>query len=360
MSPDDGEFDEQAYLRRYRDVAAAVKAGSLKSGWQHFQFYGRKEGRSGGTEIRLDLQRWWTPEKDDLDRFGRLMQPVNFRSLNDLNGLITSSIDRFYGKYDFIVGIPRSGLIPASIIALQLNKPVWPIEAILTEKDPVEFTHRKVDHSLTSEENKPRVLFVDDSIGAGTAYKKLCENLKLSGASFRFDIDFLAIYSTRSSSKDVSYLQVVEQPRIFEWNMLHHDLTSRYCVDLDGVICCDPTIDENDENERYLSFLENSKPRVIPTRKVGAIVTARLEKFRPQTEAWLARNGVKYERLIMLDLPSGAERRRLHAHAKFKADVYKTLGGILFIESDLAQAKQIYELTGDPVFCTGKNCMLSG
>lgn len=39
-------FDEALYLSRYSDVANAVRNGFLESGWQHFQLYGQKEGRS--------------------------------------------------------------------------------------------------------------------------------------------------------------------------------------------------------------------------------------------------------------------------------------------------------------------------
>lgn len=39
-------FDEALYLSRYGDVASAVRNGQLESGWQHFQLYGQKEGRS--------------------------------------------------------------------------------------------------------------------------------------------------------------------------------------------------------------------------------------------------------------------------------------------------------------------------
>lgn len=39
-------YDETWYLRTYADIAAAVAAGSLGSGWQHYQTAGAKEGRS--------------------------------------------------------------------------------------------------------------------------------------------------------------------------------------------------------------------------------------------------------------------------------------------------------------------------
>lgn len=39
-------FDEAYYLAAHRDVAAAVAAGQVASGAEHFRLYGRREGRS--------------------------------------------------------------------------------------------------------------------------------------------------------------------------------------------------------------------------------------------------------------------------------------------------------------------------
>src|ERR1700746_2092953 len=41
----ESEFDEAGYLLANQDVAAAVRSGSLESGWQHFLRHGRVEGR---------------------------------------------------------------------------------------------------------------------------------------------------------------------------------------------------------------------------------------------------------------------------------------------------------------------------
>ncbi len=76
-----------------------------------------------------------------------------------------------------------------------------------------------------------------------------------------------------------------------------------------------------------------------------------MEKYRALTEAWLAKNGIQYDQLIMLDLPSMAERRRLGAHGSFKADFYRKSDAILFIESEHPQALKITELSGKPVLC---------
>jgi SAM-dependent methyltransferase len=47
-------FDEAGYLRDNPDVAAAVQAGQFDSGWQHYEMYGREEGRSHVAEAVPD------------------------------------------------------------------------------------------------------------------------------------------------------------------------------------------------------------------------------------------------------------------------------------------------------------------
>jgi len=55
----DEHFDESAYLRANPDVAQAVAAGILASGREHFELFGRNEGRSQ----RLDVPQEWKAAK---------------------------------------------------------------------------------------------------------------------------------------------------------------------------------------------------------------------------------------------------------------------------------------------------------
>lgn len=54
----------------------------------------------------------------------------------------------------------------------------------------------------------------------------------------------------------------------------------------------------------------------------------------------------------MLNLPDAETRRSLALHGVYKADVYKKIGGIMFIESENWQAEQIATMTGKAVFST--------
>ncbi len=44
-SDDFADFDEEAYLVRYKDIATAVAEGRIASGWAHYDAHGRMEGR---------------------------------------------------------------------------------------------------------------------------------------------------------------------------------------------------------------------------------------------------------------------------------------------------------------------------
>jgi uncharacterized HAD superfamily protein len=124
-------------------------------------------------------------------------------------------------------------------------------------------------------------------------------------------------------------------------------------MDIDGLLCVEPTPEENDDGNRYEQFLRQAYPFHIPTVPVATLVSSRLEKYRAQTEDWLGRHGVQYGELCLLDLPSAAERRRLQAHVPFKAAVYRSKSSAsLFLESDLAQAEAIAQRSGKAVICT--------
>lgn len=65
---------------------------------------------------------------------------------------------------------------------------------------------------------------------------------------------------------------------------------------------------------------------------------------------WL--HHIAYDQLLMLNVATAEERRRLGNHAAFKAQIYASQKEAqLFIESEDAQAQEIFERTGKPVFC---------
>jgi uncharacterized HAD superfamily protein len=140
--------------------------------------------------------------------------------------------------------------------------------------------------------------------------------------------------------------------------MFHHPLLTVSCLDIDGVLCQDPSEKQNDDGPLYKEFLLNAPPLFLPTLKVNALVTSRLEKYREQTETWLKKHNIKYDKLIMLNLRNKEERQKLAIHAKHKAEFYLASKCELFIESDYNQSIEIANLTGKAVYCVDMNVML--
>lgn len=280
----------------------------------------------------------------------------NFKSYYDLSRDVASGIQKV-PNVDVVVGVPKSGVIPACMIASFLNLPYYDLDSFCFSFSPRSGT-RKIRKNLLS--NNINVLIVDDSVNTGTEMRAVKQRLKSLRMPYNFV--FCAIYSAspKLSSEVDLFFSFLPQPRVFQWNYRNHIISEYSAYDMDGVLCVDPTDEENDDGEKYIRFIKNADPLFIPKKNISAIVTSRLERYRPQTEEWLAENNVRYDELIMLDLPSAEERRRLGIHASFKAEVYKERSDILFVESNWKQAKKIAELADKPVICTENDAFLYG
>jgi uncharacterized HAD superfamily protein len=77
-------------------------------------------------------------------------------------------------------------------------------------------------------------------------------------------------------------------------------------------------------------------------------VSNRLEKFRAETESWLADNGITYDELILLDLPGKAERLKVTHYGKFKGEVFRSTPRSIFIESSDQQSHEVAFFSGKP------------
>ena len=276
---------------------------------------------------------------------------MNYRSIADLNDTLLRQRWKLPADVDLVVGIPRSGLLAANLLSLSLNVPMTDIDGLVAGRLLTSGrSRRRKCFDTTTVRTARSILIIDDSVFMGQAMRDMrrkIENLDLPGK-----ITTCAVYGNDERHPDCDVvLEAIPQPRMFQWNVMHHGLLKHCCVDIDGVLCCDPTEDQNDDGEAYLRFLAAASPVNLPTQKIGWLVTSRLEKYRPQTEAWLEAHGVDYEHLVMLDLASKEERLRSGAHGTYKADVYKKLDAVLFIESDVRQAEQIAKLSGKPVLC---------
>lgn len=271
---------------------------------------------------------------------------LNYKKYNDLAHDIKKNLYKIPSNIDLVMGIPRSGMIPAYMIGLFINKKVCSVQEFIAGVLGNKGFIRKV-----AEKQIKTILVVDDTINTGDSINKIKELLEPYKDKYNFF--FMAVYS---ASKKLPgnidfYFEYLSQPRIFQWNYMYHSVIKTACYDMDGVLCIDPTEEENDDGEKYINFIKNAKPLYIPNYEIGYVVTSRLEKYRKETEEWLEKHGIRYKKLYMLNA-TAEERREQKLHAIFKAKIYKELkDASLFIESNSNQAKQIAEISKKRCIC---------
>jgi orotate phosphoribosyltransferase len=277
---------------------------------------------------------------------------MNYRSIAHLAEDMRTWSAALPRDIDLVVGVPRSGLLVANLIALYRNLPLADLHGLL--QGDLLATGPRCSRPLDAESlnNQSRtILVVDDCVATGAAMREVMEQVAplrerhtvLLGAAY---------YDPRAKvALDVAY-EPLHMPYVFEWNLMHSWVIEHGCLDMDGVLCRDPKPHEDDDGPAYRRFLAEAEPHLLPTKKIARIVTARLEKYRAPTEAWLRRHGVRYEELIMMDEPSAVKRETARRNGTFKAEVYRSNKRYqLFVESEAEQARQIARWSGKPVFC---------
>lgn len=263
---------------------------------------------------------------------------MRFKSLRDLSVDIQFRLlPQLPRDISIVYGIPRSGMLPATIVATALGAKLGIIGGVT-------FFGSRLKHKVLPEGGK--TLLVDDSIHTGKAMAEARGLLRNNRP-----IDYTcAVYAHSQSLNCVDYYaEVLDEQRIFQWNFTGIKATEGYCWDMDGVICTNPTVFD-DDGEAYRNHILNEvKPLYLPQVKVKAIVTNRIERWRRETETWLRRYGVQYECLIMQPWATAAERRAGSSTEEFKARHFTEMDGTAFIESHDDQARRIATLSGRPV-----------
>lgn len=277
---------------------------------------------------------------------------MNFRTYQDLATCINSNISKIPRDVQLIVGIPRSGVLAGSMLALYLNLPFMSLDDYVDGRNFTTGSTRKYSGWIKNTGEAKNILVIDDSISSGKAIREAKEKIN-SLKQGDVKVLYCAVYALPMTCTFVDiYFEICNQPRMFEWNYMHHWALEFCCMDIDGVLCENPSFFQNDDGPKYIDFLNNAVPKFLPTHKVGKLVTTRLEKYRNETETWLKNHNIEYGELIMIENTTAKERAFKGNHAEFKAKIYKSCDSVLFFESSYEQALDICNLSGKPVFCT--------
>lgn len=282
--------------------------------------------------------------------------------MNDIRGnLYKIQENAKNGAFCGVIGVPRSGMIPAGVISEYLNIGLCSLNEFLEHQIDSFLNHGKRLLNAANSE-KRRILVVDDTCFSG--YSLWETKKKLEQFSDKYEFVFMAVYLEgkcgyyfpdlylRDVRDGVGFLNNIV---LYEWNILHHHYQDNVIYDLDGVIFIEPP-DERDTQD-YINYIKSPIPLFIPsTQSSITICTYRLKKYYDITINSLRNVGIYNPNLIMYQ--SDRYEDRIIPSYEYKSEIYKKLENkTLFVESDDFQARKIYENTGKPVYCTDTNKM---
>ena len=240
---------------------------------------------------------------------------MTFKSYADLS----RDVARFCMKLppvDAVYGIPHTGTVVAVMVSDILHIPM---------------VHLEQGRPVFDKEEKPlgTLLVIDDSILRGTTMADAVKAIDtdatiITAAVYYEDVQCDCVYKRLGS------------PRFFEWNIFAHKYRLKdAAIDIDGVLCPDPDVDEYTKQNEYEQYLMDAPLFYRPIYPVKKVVTSRMERYRKITEDWLKHNGIVYGELCMSVRTNAKDRK----HAQDKARHLK--GVKLMIESDKKQAEYI-------------------
>jgi adenine/guanine phosphoribosyltransferase-like PRPP-binding protein len=248
-----------------------------------------------------------------------------------------------------IAGVARSGLSAATMLSMYLHLPMVTIRQ--TMNDVVQTGNGwRLGGTKHVNPQTEKILVVDDTVMTGNSLKAI---KPLIDREFGNAV-YAAVYvNPKALLKPDIWSVDLPWPHILEWNVFNSILSPSAAMDFDGILCHDCPPGSDDDGPKYLEFIRNAKPLYMPRRcPIPLIVTARIEKYRADTEDWLRRHGIRWNRLIMHPAATLAERRRDDI-AAFKARHYAEWaakhrampGPHIFFESEDHQAREIARLS---------------
>lgn len=253
-------------------------------------------------------------------------------------------------KFDLIVGVPRSGMIPAYMIALYLNITCVDLNTFLSNGPVPIGKTRKSTCSIASAHHAQRVLLVDDSIMSGREMR--CAKAKVD-AVYTGTVTTLAIYSSLKNRSDIDlFLEYVPKPRAFEWNLFHRSSIRHSCISLDALFC--RPNESRVDSARILSG--ELEPAFIPSYRIGHLLAEFPISLRNDIEALLERYGIRYGQVHWLpDAMNTVEEIMA-----WKARTYGESGAKFAIEFNDRTAAEMATLAGKPVLAIGNSELFRG
>ena len=316
-------FRDKGQIKEHRCIAAGCQKVSL---WN-----------------RLYLKRWQCPKEkwNDIPEVPKQKWASTRALIRDTYQLI----DKLPQDIDAIIGVPRSGMLPAGIIATTLHFPLYSIS-----KHGV-ISCGSGNRFKDSEQDFKHALVIDDTVCRGSAMKRT--KGYIDGGKHSWQYTTACIYASPGHQHHVDIAcKQLDDPHYLEWNFFNSGFVRTAAFDIDGILCPDVPRGHDDDGPKYLEYLENAPVKyAIRNGVANTLITARLEKYRAVTESWLEKQGIRFRRLVMGPWQNNRERAADGEVVQYKADAYRRSRCSVFVESDDCIASRVAKLTKKPVIC---------
>ncbi|MFT8438263.1 MAG: phosphoribosyltransferase [Oenococcus sp.] len=252
-----------------------------------------------------------------------------YRTIDDLNNLIKENLARLQSyNFDLIVGLPRRGMIPATLIGLFLNKPVVSFNELNANMASEKIGYRLQEESAKFPKSYSNILLVDDSTDEGTVFEQAAA--KLDDATAK-KVTTLSVYATEKGGHRVDlHLETLEEPKLYEWNILHKKAAlADAAMRFEGIIATNALTGE------WI-------PVTLPSYPIKVIYSGLREKHCDKLESFLNRHGVHFDELKM-EIVSSRQLKQIVADEKIDL-VYEN---DMFITRDLADTVAVYNVAGN-------------
>jgi uncharacterized HAD superfamily protein len=264
---------------------------------------------------------------------------VSYAQLNEWS---LELIKKIPNQYDLIIGIPRSGMAFASMVATKFGTPL------------MIFGCHIIYNNLISNPIVKSILICDDAISSGSQMRMA---VRLARTRYpRANIDTAVVIKHEHSKVDY-YHKLTDDPKLFEWNIAHVKLGKIAC-DIDGVMCPDLPVgfEEEEQPEGYENHIYNAMSQFIPRYKIDLVISCRVRRWREGTEEWLKKNGIKYGELKLWETDIPAER--IGKWGQYKVEQLRDAKIDYVFESSWEQSQMIYNELSIPVLCFENMVML--
>jgi orotate phosphoribosyltransferase len=285
---------------------------------------------------------------------------VHYRSVEQLNRLVSSWVSAGGAEpYDVVVGIPRSGMLAGSLIALAAHLPLTDLRSAGAGLPP-----QGGLRSPRAESGAQRLLVVDDTVNSGANMQLVRQQLAASPHVDLAAVTTMAAFASPRGRRHVDLcLETVDWPRVFEWNVLHQpEVLAGACVDADGLLWPAPAAagpcDSSGPGQtgwpgqEGAGAVSTGAGGYRPSARVGVVVALEPPGGVAEVRARLAERGVDAAEVVVVAAPAADAVGACCGTVAAKSRLYRERQATLYYCSAYCRAVGIANGSGRPVYWT--------